>query len=63
MAGAQMSHWLALCIPFSHALDVIGPVTYGIFCGVRAAVVTGVEPLAGRGDTSLMGAIGQIRRD
>ena len=60
-------YWVALCNPFSHAVEVIRFAPYGKFNGVSSAFVVGVGlvalALAVRGDKPLMGVIGQICRD
>ena len=66
-AGAQSIYWLALCNPFSHAVELIRFAAYGKFNMLSCGVVVGVGlvafALAVRGYNPLMGAIGQIKRD
>lgn len=66
-AGAEVIYWLALCNPFTHAVEVIRFAAYGQFNGPSTAVVVGVGlvafVLAVRGYNPLIGAIGQIKRD
>lgn len=65
-AGARAIYWLALCNPFTHAVELIRFAAYGQFNPVSAAVVAGVGlvafALAARGYNPLIGTIGQIRR-
>jgi ABC-2 type transport system permease protein len=65
-AGARTVYWLALCNPFSHAVELIRFLAYGQFNAVSCAVVVGVGvvafALAARGYNPVIGAIRQIRR-
>lgn len=65
-AGARIVYWIALCNPFSHAVELIRFAAYGQFNTVSCAVVVGVGvvafALAARGYNPLIGTIGQIRR-
>lgn len=66
-AGAQAIYWLALCNPFTHAVELVRFAAYGKFNALSCAVVVGVGlvafALAVRGYNPLIGAIGQIKRD
>ena len=66
-AGAKSIYWLALCNPFTHAVELIRFAAYGQFNAVSCAVVVGVGlvafALAARGYNPLIGTIGQIKRD
>jgi ABC-2 type transport system permease protein len=66
-AGVQVVWWLAICNPFTHAVELVRFAAYGRFAPVSAAVVVGVGLvaflLAVRGYNPLIGAIGQIKRD
>lgn len=66
-AGAQAIYWLALCNPFTHAVELIRFAAYGQFAPISAAVVAGVGLLAFGfavyGYNPLKGAIGQIKRE
>lgn len=66
-AGAEAIYWLALCNPFTHAVELVRFAAYGRFAGDSAIVVVAVGlaafVLAVRGYNPLIGAIGQIKRD
>ncbi len=66
-AGAKAIYWLAMCNPFSHAVELIRFAAYGQFNPISCAVLIGVGlmafALAARGYNPLIGTIGQIRRD
>jgi ABC-2 type transport system permease protein len=66
-AGAKEIYWLAICNPFTHAVELIRFAAYGRFNPVSLAVVIGVGLmaflLAARGYNPLIGTIGQIKRD
>jgi ABC-2 type transport system permease protein len=66
-AGAEAIWWLAVCNPFTHAVELVRFAAYGRFAGMSAAVVVGVGLvaflLAVRGYNPLIGTIGQIKRD
>ena len=65
-SGAEVLYWLAVCNPFTHAIELIRYAAYGKFAGVSALVVIGVAvvafALAARGYDPTRGAIGRIKR-
>lgn len=65
-AGAAALYWIALCNPFTHAVELIRFAAYGQFNPLSAGVVAGTAlvafALAARGYDPNRGLIGTIRR-
>ncbi|MGZ9809338.1 ABC transporter permease [Pseudoroseicyclus sp. H15] len=65
-AGAEIVYWLAVCNPFTHAVELIRFAAYGQINWVSLAVVTGVGlvafGLAVRGYDPQKGAIRRVKR-